>query len=66
MSPKLYLALMSIKLCRTRKAHAGLKKLVRKLGFGVVTIRFTITVWNIFMMLHLVACLWGCTGEINL
>lgn len=57
---------MSIKLCRTRKAHAGIKKLVRKLGFGVVTIRFTITVWNIFMMLHLVACLWGCMGEINL
>ncbi len=31
-----------------------------------MTIRFSITLWNIFMMLHLVACLWGCIGEINL
>lgn len=65
-NPKLYLVLMSFKLTRVRKAHQGIKRLVRKLGFGVVTIRFAVTLWNIFMMLHLVACLWGCIGEINL
>ena len=64
--PKLYLIFMSLKLIRVRKAHSGLKKLVRKLGFGVVTIRFSLTLWNIFMMLHLTACLWGTIGEINL
>ena len=64
--PKIYLALMSIKLSRCRKAHSGLKKLIRKLGFGVVIIRGTISIWNLFMMLHLTACIWGMIGEINL
>lgn len=64
--PKIYLSLMSIKLARLRKSHGGIKKLVRKLGFGVVTIRFTISVWNLFMMLHLTACIWGTIGQINL
>jgi len=64
--PKLYLVVMAMKLTRLRKADSGLKKLVRKLGFGVVTVRFTISVWNMFMMLHLTACMWGTIGQINL
>jgi len=66
MDPIVYIWLMSIKLSRLRKAHAGLKRLVRKLGFGVVTLRFTISVWNLMMMLHIVACLWGAVGHIGL
>lgn len=64
--PKLYLILMSTKLSRCRKAHSGIKKLMRKLSFGVVSIRYTISVWNLFMMLHLTACIWGTVGEISL
>lgn len=64
--PKIYLILMSLKLSRLRKTHTGLKKLLRKLGFGVVTIRFTISVWNLLLMLHLTACLWGTIGEVNM
>ena len=64
--PKAYLILMATKLTRLRKAHTGLKLLVRKLGFGVVTVRFIISVWNMFTMLHLTACIWGTVGMINL
>lgn len=63
--PKVFLGLMIVKLSRLRKTHPGLRKLVRKLGMGVVTIRFTISVWNLMMMLHLTACLWGTVGQIN-
>jgi hypothetical protein len=64
--PKLFLVLMSTKLIRIRKAHTGIKKLVRKLGFGVVTVRFSISCWNLLMMLHLTACVWGTIGQMSL
>lgn len=57
---------MSFKLSRMRKASSGFKRLIRKLGFGVVTIRFSRSIWNMIMMLHLTACLWGTIGEVNL
>ena len=57
---------MSLKLIRLRKAHAGIKRLVRKLGFSVVVVRVSLTVWNLLMMLHLTACLWGTIGQVNL
>ena len=56
---------MSLKLIRLRKAHAGIKKLVRKIGLSVVTVRVSLTVWNLLMMLHLTACLWGTIGQMN-
>jgi hypothetical protein len=64
--PKVFLALMCFKLIRLRKAHAGIKKLVRKIGFSVVTVRVSLTVWNLLMMLHLTACLWGTIGQTQL
>lgn len=64
--PKVFLTLMSLKLIRLRKAHAGIKKLVRKIGFSVVFVRISLTVWNLLMMLHLTACLWGTTGQVNM
>ena len=64
--PKVFLTLMSMKLIRLRKAHTGIKKLVRKIGFSVVYIRISLTVWNLLMMLHLTACLWGTIGQVNL
>jgi hypothetical protein len=54
--------MMAIKILRIRKAHNGIKKLIRKLGLGVVTVRFTISCWNLLMMLHLTACIWGAAG----
>ena len=61
--PQVFLTLMTFKLIRLRKAHAGIKKLVRKFGFSVVTVRVSLTVWNLLMMLHLTACLWGTIGQ---
>jgi len=39
--------------------------LVRKIGLSVVTVRVSLTVWNLLMMLHLTACLWGTIGQMN-
>ena len=60
--PQMFLLLMSLKILRVRKAHHGMKKLIRKLGLSVVTVRFTISCWNLLMMLHLTACIWGTVG----
>lgn len=62
--PQVFLTMMSFKIMRIRKAHHGIKKLIRKLGFGVVTVRFTISCWNLLMMLHLTACIWGTAGQV--
>ena len=64
--PKTFLVLMSMKMIRVRKAHNGIKKLIRKMGFGVVSVRFIISCWNLLMMLHLTACIWGTVGQVNL
>ena len=64
--PKTFLVLMSMKMIRVRKAHNGIKKLIRKMGFGVVFVRFIISCWNLLMMLHLTACIWGTVGQVNL
>ena len=64
--PKTFLVMIYMKLIRVRKAHYGIKKLVRKLGFGVVSVKFTISCWNLLMMLHLTACVWGTVGQVNL
>lgn len=64
--PKTFLVFMSMKMFRVRKAHYSIKKLVRKMGFGVVSVKFTLSCWNLLMMLHLTACIWGTVGQVNL
>eukprot|EP00347_Sterkiella_histriomuscorum_P000844 403374301 len=64
-TPRLFIAMLGIKLIRIRKAKPQLRRFLKWIGLSVDKRNLLITVWSLILMLHLVGCFWGAVGTFN-
>ncbi len=64
-TPRIYTVLLGVKLLRIRKAKYHLLLLLKHLKIGVESRGLIITLWTIFLILHIISCLWTAIGAFN-
>jgi len=63
--PRVYIVCLGFKLFRIRKAKSQLLLLLKFLQVGVDKRGLVITLWTMFLLLHLIACFWGAIETFN-
>lgn len=63
--PRVYTVCLGFKLCRIRKSEQIMRRILKQTGVGVDKSNLVVTIWNLVLILHLVANFWGVSASFN-